>query len=514
MQQTGEYDVPVLVVGAGPAGLAAAITLAREGIDVLVIERRRVASDHPRSTVISTRSMEVLRGWGLDGQVLAGGVDVEWRLWMCETLALASAGSPLPVGYPSREQAALVSPSAPACVPQDRLEPVLLDHLRSLPAARVLLGAELVTVEGTTAGVHAHVRTADGEQQVIRSRYLVAADGASSLLRRGLGIPMNGPDRQLEGVTALFRAPLWDVLGGHRYGIYYVTTPVAEGVFLPAGPGDRWQYGGRLANGGTHSSYTGEQFTELIRLGAGVPELDVCIERISSWGSAAQVADRFRSGGVFLAGDAAHRVTPRGGTGMNIAFQDGYDIGWKLAWVLGDWASPRLLDSYETERRPVAELNVARSADPNGSLRDVEQELFADLGGRIKHLWVTTATGRVSTLDLLGPGLTLFIGPTHGGWRRAVQSVPQRVPIAVQVLDAVTARAMGFQDGGALLVRPDGVPAGLLPPTVDGASALCASVGAVTGVTGRAVRTPRTRAGAGCGATTGWRGVPARSPRR
>ena len=95
--------------------------------------------------------------------------------------------------------------------------------------------------------------------------------------------------------------------------------------------------------------------------------------------------------GVFLVGDAAHRVTPRGGTGMNTAIADGYDLGWKLGWVLRGWAGRELLDSYEAERRPVAEHNVARSADPSGSRRRVDQELHADLGGRIPHVWLPPA---------------------------------------------------------------------------------------------------------------------------
>ena len=106
---------------------------------------------------------------------------------------------------------------------------------------------------------------------------------------------------------------------------------------------------------------------------------------------------------MFLIGDAAHRVTPRGGTGLNTAIRDGFDLGWKLAWVLRGWAHERLLDTYERERRPVAEFNAARSADPTASLRAAD-ELRADLGGRIPHLWLPARRRRVSTLDLLGTG--------------------------------------------------------------------------------------------------------------
>jgi putative polyketide hydroxylase len=205
-------------------------------------------------------------------------------------------------------------------------------------------------------------------------------------------------------VTALFQAPLWELAGECRYGIYAITHPEAQGVLLPAGPGDRWLYGVMWDPGSEHAQdFTEGAIARRIRLGSSIATLRPQIERIGSFAFAAQLADRFRSGNAFLAGDAAHRATPRGGTGMNTAIHDGYDLGWKLAWVLRGWAPPGLLDCYETERRPVSEHNVARSADPNGTAHGADQELHADLGGRIKHTWVRSAGGRVYTLDLLAP---------------------------------------------------------------------------------------------------------------
>jgi hypothetical protein len=197
--------------------------------------------------------------------------------------------------------------------------------------------------------------------------------------------------------------------------------------------------------------------TRLIRIAAGVPDLEPRIQRITTFSFAAEIADRFAESSGFLIGDAAHRVSPRGGTGMNTAIADGYDLGWKLGWVLGGWAGADLLDTYEAERRPVAAHNVARSADERGSYRDVVDEIHVDLGGRIAHLWVETDGGWVSTLDLIGDGLTLFTGPA--GTAETPATADGGAPVGVHELPAVTARALGIAPGGSLLVRPSGVPA-------------------------------------------------------
>jgi putative polyketide hydroxylase len=471
---THTEDVPVLVVGGGPAGLAAAVELARHGVRTLLVERRLVLSSHPRATVLSLRSMELMRGWGLEAAVRARSVEaVDWRMLEVDTLAEAGGGMPLPVGYPSQEHSRVLSPVQPACVAQDEVEPLMHAHLGDQPGARVSLGTELTGIWAGADGVRAALRDVrTGRVRSVRARYVVAADGARSPVRGALGIELLGAEDVMVGSTTLFRAPLWDVVGPHRHLIYSVTREGAPGTFLPTGQSDRWLFGLRTEAG---REPTDREAVELVRLGAGVPDLPVRVEGSRSFSAAAQLAERFRLGRVLLAGDAAHRVTPRGGTGLNLALHDGFDLGWKLAWVLRGWAAPDLLDTYEAERRPVAEHTAARSADPRGSIRTVDQEVDADLGGRIRHAW----SGGHSTLDLLGTGLTLFAGRGASDWDGAAAALASRVPVDVRLLDPIAARAVGAAGHSAVLVRPDGKPAAVVPAAGEAAVALRHEVEAV-----------------------------------
>ena len=273
-------EAPVVIAGAGPAGLAAAISLARLGVETMLVERRAELSSLPRATVVSLRSMELIRSWGVEDAVRAGGVDVEWRGWQSHTLATVAEGSMWPVGIPTREQAALLSPTAPACVPQDHLEPVLLEHLRSLGRTRVHLHTEVVGVEDRPEGVEVVLR--DVRERRPSAPSAPATSSRPTARTAGSGrrsaSPCRGPDGLAHAVTAIFRAPLWPVVGEHRYGIYSVSQPQGEGSFLPAGRGDRWIYGTRL-DPQDAESYTPERFARRIRAGAGIGDLEVSIER-------------------------------------------------------------------------------------------------------------------------------------------------------------------------------------------------------------------------------------------
>jgi putative polyketide hydroxylase len=448
--------VPVVIVGTGPAGLVAAVTLARAGVGTLLVERNPGLSPLPRATAVSTRTMELVRSWGLEEEVRAGQLDLaNVGAWASETLA-SPEGTLLPLGVASFEQSAAASPTTAAGVPQDHLEPVLLRRLRRFPAAEIRFGTELVGFDQDPDGVTVLLRErASGRERVVRAGYLVGADGAHSRVRAGLGIAMDGPDHLSEQLTVLFEAPLGEVVGDRRYGIYFIQHAEAGGVFVPNGKGDRWLYGRAWEPRRERlEDYTDQRLTALVRAGAGVAGLPVRVVAKGTFSFAAQLAERYRDGRCFLVGDAAQRMTPRGGMGMNTAVAEAHDLAWKLGWVLRGWAGPDLLDSYEAEWRPIGARRTARSAqegpEPGGA-----EALAEDLNGRLAHAWIGTGTGRVSTLDLLGPGLTLLTGPDAHPWARAAATVITTAPLAVHPLDRQAAAAVGIADDGAVLVRPD-----------------------------------------------------------
>jgi putative polyketide hydroxylase len=450
-------DADVLIVGAGPAGLVAGNALSRYGVRTVLVEKRTALSTLSRATVISTRCMEIFRSWGLEDAISGGAADVQTCGWITPTLA-SGEGVAIEVGYPSGTDWAATSPTRPAWAPQDHLEPLLFQLLEQAETCEIRLGREMIGLEQSDAGLVATIRDqASGETETVRSQYLVGADGAHSSVRKAIGVDMEGPDALAEYQMVQFTAPLSEAQGKHCYGLNIITHPDAPGVLVARGRGERWGYAREWRPGQERLDECSEQrLLDLITTATGVPDLEPAIERVSTFRFAAQLANHFRNGRCFLVGDAAHRMTPRGGTGMNTAIQDGYDIAWKLGWVIRGWCDQELLDSYEWERRPVAEHNVARSADPNGAQNGAADALTWDLNGRLPHRWLEHHGETMSTLDLLGEGVTVFRsieGPTEDPWPQAMLTT---APTTTHTLDDALLRDLGRGAGDTLLLRPDG----------------------------------------------------------
>ncbi|MFF3376412.1 FAD-dependent monooxygenase [Streptomyces sp. NPDC002680] len=350
--------VDVLIVGGGPVGLTARALLERWGVRALLVEKRVELSPFPRSRLVNVRSMEIFRQLGLADTIAAGAFAAEYgRIRFRDTLLghdFASAAM-IGVNAPVPE-----SPAIGVVTSQDRLEPTLLEAADEADA-QVRFGAEVVGLVEEGDGVT--VRLVDrrsGEETRVRARYVLAADGANSTVRELLGIPTAGPGALGHVTTVVFDADLTGWSAGQPAGVY----ATAHGSFLPLYPEGGWAWVAPTPDDPERADWSGLVSHALGPDGHGV-QADVL--RVQHWTTTAYVAERFRHRRILLAGDAAHTLPPAGGLGMNVGIADAHNLCWKLAGVLRGWAGAGLLDSYETERRPVAQLNL-RQAVANAKL--------------------------------------------------------------------------------------------------------------------------------------------------
>jgi len=330
---------------------------------------------------------------------------------------------------------------------------LLQKYLSDLPSARLSFGVEFENAHQDRDGVTVTVRSEASESRRITTRYVIGADGAHSTTRAAMGIALDGPDDLAEFHRIEFRAPLAPLLGDRRFGLYVITNPAVAGVVAARGRGDRWGLSREWSpNQPRMVDFDDGDLVDLLTTAIGAPTALV-LEARSAFSFAAQIAPRYRVGRMFLVGDAAHRMTPRGGTGMNTAIQDAYDLGWRLAWVLRGWATVELLDAYEAVRRPVGLHNVERAGQPDGARRDAEDALPWDLNGRVAHRWISNNGGVASTLDLIADGFTLFAGSAEPRW--ATTHLETVAPLRRHIFGDENARALGLPVAGARLLGPD-----------------------------------------------------------
>jgi putative polyketide hydroxylase len=521
-----DRECEVLIAGGGTVGLATAALLARHGVEALVAERRDGPATHPRATGVGQRTAEILRQLGLQEQFDEACVDLSRSVGAitADTLAAAAAQADIEAvkrSLPPRAQIMRtlsneVGPAVPRGIcPQVRLDRILAEAARE-HGARIRYGTELTGLRQAAEGVTATLSGPLGQTEV-RCRYLVAADGARSLVRDRLGIGQDGPGWLGHPIINIhFIADLSPLTRGVAFVTCTTTNPAAPGVLITIDGADHWVF---------HTGYdpdAGEQpsgFTE-----------QRCLD-VAPWRVAGRVARRFGDGRVFLAGDAAHVVPPTGAFGMNAGVADAHNLAWKLALVLAGKAAPALLDTYQDERRPVAMFTMdqallrlhdprlhwdrspamasARAAvgaanapvvqlgyrysssaviDPQPvlpSLEDVTADLDGTPGSRLPHVWLRRAGQQISTLDLVGTGFALLTGPDAAAWTAAAESAEKStgMPVSIHRIGGASVpapgeaasslaladpggrwlAAAGLSPSGALLVRPDGFVAWRAP---------------------------------------------------
>ena len=459
-------EVEVAVVGAGPTGLTLAVMLSGYGIRTAVLDGAAGPARHSRAAVVHARTLETLEPLGVVGEMLGGGVVVpHFGVRDRDRLLLGVDFDGLPTTHPYT-----------LMLPQDRTERILLGALHE-QGGEVLWEYEAVGLSQDEGGVELVVRGARGERRV-RARYVVGCDGGHSFVRGALGIPFQGDTYPQSFVLADVRMS-W-ALPEDEVQLFFspeglvVVAPLPQGHHRVVATVDEPPAEPSLSDV--------QELLDLRGPRARRPRVEEVI-----WSSRFRVqhriAARFREGGVFLCGDAAHVHSPAGGQGMNTGIQDAANLAWKLALVVRGRAPGSLLDSYERERRPVAR-GVVSTTDRLTRLATVRSPLLRRLrnalipiaaragrlprrlaknlseldvayragwsvdGSKTVERWAPKGQGVLSGLD---PALTLVV-PEHEGTRAAEEAARFRT-LPVRVVQRTRVEH-------AALVRPDGYVAG------------------------------------------------------
>lgn len=356
-------DTDVLVVGGGPVGLTLAIDLGRRGVRCTLIEQKNEPAFLPKMERCNARTMEMYRRMGLSAQIRAAGLREDVPMDVYVVLAMNERPL-LRLPYPSVAQAtanirATTDGTEPLeayqLISQYTLEPLLKSVLEQMPTVRVRFGCAFHSFEQDSEGVTATVHGAGGTE-TIRARYLVGCDGGGSAVRKQTGIRLRGEGDLMRLRQALFRCDeLFDRLpigNGPGHGRHYHVADDRATFLIMQDSTRHWTLHSRVE--------TDAEMAAAFERTIGMP---VAYEMLSCqpWRQNLLLADRYRDGRVFFAGDAAHLVIPTGGLGMNTGIGDAIDLSWKLAGTLEGWGGSGLLNSYEVERRQVGDRNIGAS---------------------------------------------------------------------------------------------------------------------------------------------------------
>jgi len=483
----------VLIVGGGVVGLSAALFLLEQGIQPLLVERHRGTSIHPRARGFDVRTMELYRELGLGEVIREAGKALApaWGILKHASLAVAMekrtpSGKKGPEHIFSSVQE--LSPVTSARCTQDLSEPLLLAAAKERGAV-VRYYTELVSFTQDHTGVSAVLRDRDsGEEQQVRASYLIAADGAKSPVRTALHAATVGRGALSDLLNIYFEAPLGEFVRGKEFSILLVKRSGFKGMLTSINNDDKWVFHLHCGNA---TDLTEERILPVLRDVIGIPGVPIRIISILPWQPTIRVVEAMQHDRVFLAGDAAHVMTPYGGKGANTGIQDAHNLAWKLAAVLKGRAAPALLGTYSRERQPVGLRNAIRSgkwADKSGLLKRSLPMVTGMIGwmmvmrvlrllglrslcrraamhglgdlvglpvytyngkGRLPHLWIKE---NVSTLDLAGGGFVLITGEQDADWKEAAGALGN---ITVHSIGTLR-KKLRIRADGAVLVRPDG----------------------------------------------------------
>jgi 2,4-dichlorophenol 6-monooxygenase len=454
-----DVDTPVLIVGGGGAGLTASMLLSTYGVESLLVNDRPSTSRLPKAHMLNQRTMEIFDEVGVADAVYARGTPPAQMRSTGWYAGLGGSGADRGrligrieiwgAGYEDPDYVA-ASPCRTANLPQMNLEPLLRARAEELAGReRVRFHHELVALEQNGAGVSAVVHDHDaGTKYRVRARYVIGAD-AGRTVGPAVGIALAEQAPWAQMVTIFMTADLSRWLWDDEVVSYHLINPdvrstLETGTLMAAGP-DHWGprseqwYLHLMYPVGSPDAFDDEAALHRMRSVLGVPDLEADVHVISRWTIYGALADRFRAGRCFVAGDAAHRNPPMGGLGLNSAIGDVGNLCWKLESALAGRGGEALLDSYEAERRPYCEGVIARALENSRRGTGLHEALGIHPSASPEENW--RALREIWSDD-----------PASEPKRRAVRGILQRHSMDYRDLNV----EVGLPYGDSPLVLPDG----------------------------------------------------------